>query len=416
MNDPKVNIRMYRTGLGDCHLLTFELEIGERRHILIDCGYFPGSRFSDVTMSEIVSDIVNFTNNRLDAVVVTHEHQDHLQGFMDEAEKFERMEKGELWMAWTEQPGQKIVLEKRAVAALEAAATGLAFTGSDDEEKQMAAAIRGMLEFSRGTEQAFETVKSWFSEHSRKYWNPGDSFQPDWLPGVRLYVLGPPKDLALLHKTTGSKDVEMYQFTAENFGFAAAALQESDPGTLSAFDAKYVRERLPKPLADDYEAESWRRVDNDWLLSASRLALQLDNYTNNTSLVLAFELISSGRVLLFVGDALIGNWLSWQPLKFKNEAGADTTPADLLSRTIFYKVGHHGSHNATLVEGGLLAMANGNLHAAIPTNERWAQKSKGWIMPNQQLYEELRRRCADRILRADEAADKIAYVELALVP
>ena len=44
---------------------------------------------------------------------------------------------------------------------------------------------------------------------------------------------------------------------------------------------------------------------------AGRLALQLDSDTNNTSLVLAIELIASGRVLLFPGDAQVGNWLSW---------------------------------------------------------------------------------------------------------
>jgi hypothetical protein len=413
MNDPKVGIRMYRTGLGDCHLLTFEPEAGGPRHILIDCGYFPGSAFKGVSMDNIVSDIVTFTGNQLDAIVVTHEHQDHLQGFMDEEDQFRTMNKTELWMAWTEKPGQKIVPEKRTVAAFEAAAAGLAFSGAE-EEMQMADAIEGMLGFSQGTEQAFDTVKSWFPKSSRKYWNPGDVFEPDWLPGVRVYVLGPPKDLALLHKTTGTKNVEMYELTAENFGFAAAVLDESEPGTLSPFDAKYARENLPEPLAESYQNTAWRRIDNDWLFSASRLALQLDSYTNNTSLVLAFELKQSGRVLLFVGDAQIGNWLSWQSLEFDNGSGTNVTTEDLLARTVFYKVGHHGSHNATLVEGGLLGMTSGDLHAAIPTNETWARNSKHWKMPNPRLFAELKKRCVDPVLRADKPADNPLYIEFAV--
>lgn len=76
----------------------------------------------------------------------------------------------------------------------------------------------------------------------------------------------------------------MYELAADPFGFAEAALDVSEPGTLSPFDAKYPRAKLPDPVAGLYE-EAWRRIDSDWLLSASRLALQLDTYTNNTSLV-----------------------------------------------------------------------------------------------------------------------------------
>ena len=80
-----------------------------------------------------------------------------------------------------------------------------------------------------------------------------------------------PKDLSKIHKTTGKKNVEMYELTAEAIGFAAAALDESEPGTLCPFNGKYAREKLPEPLAASYEKEPWRRIDNDWLFSASRL-------------------------------------------------------------------------------------------------------------------------------------------------
>lgn len=412
MSDPNVSIRMYRTGLGDCHLLTFESGEGERHHILIDCGYFPGSNFKDVTMEDVVSDIVSYTRNRIDAIVVTHEHQDHLQGFVDQEDKFKQIEKGELWMAWTEKPGQKIVPEKRSIAAFEAAAAGLGLSGVE-EEREMASAIEAMLGFSKGTDRAFETVKSWFPTSSRKYWNPGQVLEPSWLPGVRVYVLGPPKELDKLHKKEGKKNVEMYELMSQSCGFAAAALDEAEPGTLSPFDGKYARGKLPDSLAQSYNGEAWRRVDNDWLFTASRMALQIDTYTNNTSLALAFELIHSGDVLLFVGDAQIGSWQSWQSLEFENGAGKMKT-ANLLSRTVFYKVGHHGSHNATLVEGGLLNMTSKKLHAAIPTNETWARKSKRWEMPNRRLYAELKKRCSGPILRADDPADNPLYVEFIL--
>jgi hypothetical protein len=93
-----------------------------------------------------------------------------------------------------------------------------------------------------------------------------------------------------------------------------------------------------KYALDKTSGPEWRRIDSDWLESAGSLALYLDGDINNTSLVLAIELGQAGKVLLFPGDAQYGNWLSWA----RTQRGID-----LLKRTVFYKVGHHGSHNAT---------------------------------------------------------------------
>lgn len=102
-----------------------------------------------------------------------------------------------------------------------------------------------------------------------------------------------------------------------------------------------------KPLIDKYLSEPWRKIDADWTGSASELAPKLDAHTNNTSLVLAIELAPKGKVLLFPGDAQVGNWLSWDEVKWDGQAKY-MTAKDLLERTVLYKVGHHGSHDATL--------------------------------------------------------------------
>src|SRR5207302_1593020 len=96
----------------------------------------------------------------------------------------------------------------------------------------------------------------------------------------------------------------------------------------------------------------WRRIDEDWLGASGEVALQLDSDTNNTSLVLAIEVAEDGGVILLTGDAQVGNWLSWSEVAFyvpSSKGGTRTVTADdLLARTVLYKVGHHGSHNATL--------------------------------------------------------------------
>ncbi len=63
---------------------------------------------------------------------------------------------------------------------------------------------------------------------------------------------------------------------------------------------------------------------------------ELDKVLNNTSVILLFE--AGGKKLLFPGDAQIENWsyALAHPLVRKMLAGVD-----------LYKVGHHGSRNAT---------------------------------------------------------------------
>src|SRR5207248_1329999 len=96
-----------------------------------------------------------------------------------------------------------------------------------------------------------------------------------------------------------------------------------------------------------FDNPDWRRIDKDWLSSAELLALDMNDYTNNASLVLAFELGKGGKVLLFAADAQRGNWASWGKKDWA-DGKRRVTARDLLARTVLYKVGHHGSHNATL--------------------------------------------------------------------
>jgi hypothetical protein len=159
---------------------------------------------------------------------------------------------------------------------------------------------------------------------------------------------------------------------------------------------------------------AWRRMTTDDTADAGALALAMNNATNNSSLVLAFELSKGGKVLLFAGDAQAGNWRSWSEDAFDDE-GTDVEAEDLLGRTVLYKVGHHGSHNATMKgkvgsnEASLAIMAQGKYApefvAMITAVEAWAhQKPKpDWNHPFPAIKEALVKKAGGRVLQTDSS-------------
>jgi hypothetical protein len=167
------------------------------------------------------------------------------------------------------------------------------------------------------------------------------------------------------------------------------------------------------------ELHHWRSIDQDWLGAAEALALRADHLTNNTSLVLAFELPGERGVLLFAGDAQVGNWLSWDeipawiPIDDARPSQPKPDISDLLERTVFYKVGHHGSHNATLKEKGLERMgADGRLTAFVPVSTPVARKLKRWQqMPLDALLEAMSTRTRRRVVLPNGTTWAIAGVE-----
>lgn len=234
--------------------------------------------------------------------------------------------------------------------------------------------------------------------------------------------MGPPRDLGAIHDTGQHGSSELYALT----GLTSAALRLGAVGGTKGGDEETVdppfdkRFRLDRndprivaALGDTYlaDSQSWRSIDTDWLNAASNLAIQLDKFTNNTSLVIAIERIADGKVLLFPGDAQEGSWLSWQSpsLEWEVKRGDGTTVAvttkDLLARTVFYKVGHHSSHNATAKAKGLEMMTSqADLTAFIPVDRQVAlgrSPAGTWKMPARQLYRALLDKCQGRVVRSD---------------
>lgn len=437
-----IRIRMYRPGLGDAFLLTF----GDQ-HVLIDCGVFTGTPHEAKTIREVADNIAAETKNRLRLLIATHEHWDHLSGFYYAADTFNRMQVDEVWLAWTEDPSDpaaKALRDSRKLRldAVTSAARRLAALGqtATEQNQHMAATefdsasseINGVLgffgidalsaQFSPRTAEAMQNVAQ-RDDAKITYCEPGSTLELSGVPGIRWHILGPPRDLTLLHQSDPTPGhSEVYGFgaamTADNS--LAVALKVADPqaGTLTQADNEQLMRSHPFDRnyqlsategAERYrsyfdESEAWRRIDHDWLAASAELALQLDQDTNNTSLALAIEMTDLDRgVLLFPADAQVGNWLSWLTETWDDvgDSGAKLTAGDLLARTVVYKVGHHASHNGTLRENGLEQMTHAKLTAIIPVFEDFARQVKKWDMPAEALYQRLLEKTRGRLLRAD---------------
>jgi len=445
----RITVRMYRQGLGDCFLITAPGNSGSPFHMLIDCGVVLGTPDPATGMKAVLGDITTVTGGQIDLLVVTHEHWDHVSGFVQVQAQFDALKIEKVWVAWTEDPADplaKKLREERRTAekALRMAVNRLALS-ADTETAQRVDSLVGFFGISQGsTEASLTYVKKRATGGKPRYCCPGEPpiALPE-LPGIRFWVLGPPKDEKLIKKSNPGQG-SAYGLDAGPGGsqaFLIAGLarhmnpatdpttrddsmeEPFDPGYsipmaraehVRFFEQVYFGESTDGSLYDRSSSQairdqSWRRIDADWMGASETMALQLDSATNNTSLVLAIELIAKGDIpgdiLLFPGDAQAGNWLSWQKLQWEIGDGdkkKTVTGPGLLARTIFYKVGHHGSHNATLKAQGLEQMVSDELVAMIPVDHAMAVKKRWGRMPLPDLVSRLQEKTHGRVLKVDD--------------
>ena len=403
-------IRTYRHGLGDCHLITLYGKGAKTYRILIDCGVILGTPDASEWMNTVMIDIEEETGGVIDLLVATHEHWDHLSGFMQAKPVFDRLTVKEVWMGWTENPkdSQARSLRKERDATLAMLRLAVAHLQVAGAEQEWTAAT-SMLEFFGAagrmtTKSALEAVRN--KTANPRYCDPADP--PTELPdfGARIYVLGPPRDEKMLKKILPSRK------HSETYHLALSSFQDNVlPGLVDSIDERpfntlysipdTVAKEIPFFQKHYWDDEPWRRIDVAWMGDTTQLALALDSMTNNTSLVLAIEIDGVG-VLLFAADAQVGNWLSWSDLTWTVD-GKEVTGPDLLRDTVFYKVGHHGSHNATLRELGLELMENLRI-AVVPVDHDMAVKKRWGKIPLATILSALEEMTRGRgyVLRTDE--------------
>lgn len=423
-------VRMYRLHeLGDCFLITFRQGARTSR-MLIDCGSFRNSAAAKARLGEIVDDIgAQLDGAPLDVVIGTHQHNDHVSGFLHCEEAFRTIGVEQVWLPWLDDPQDALAREigvrhNNLTQALYETREKLQRISGRRRKPGIIDDVLGFYGASaneppKTSADAIRLLKT-LGRRKPKYLKPGtvldlpgmsDDFDN---PPVRVYVLGPPRNEALLRNKDPAAG-ESYDHALAAAGMAAGKFlsalnrhagmgsHEEEQYPFNASEKREEGKGSPKleALVKSYRARKvdWRRIDDDWLNQADALALFMDSFTNNSSLVLAIELVDSGKILLFAADAQTGNWKSWWQASWR---GRDVDVDDLLARTVLYKVGHHGSHNATLLQG-LEKMSHSDLIALIPVHKKDPNiaKENGWKMPARNLRRRLIEKTSNRVLEMD---------------
>jgi len=358
-NSPKkLNIRTYHVGFGDCFLLSFEYGPNDEKHVLVDFG---STGLPDGTpktrMMDIAKDIKARSGGKLTAVVATHRHKDHISGFETKASgkgtgDVIRGLKPELVIQpWTEDPDLATKATGPADQQMGAGTRGFAaaLSSMQDVASRAMAQTGRTRHFSPELRQQFyflgesniqnpSAVKNLMTMGKKRNYvyygkNPG---LKSLLPGVDVDVLGPPtvKQTDSIKKQRSRDPDEFWHF----WRFQAAAMLLAAPEGKGKEPAVlfpgHVRSKGPRfPVDVRWLVYHARKSRGDQLLQIVRM---LDKAMNNTSVILLFRV--GKESLLFPGDAQIENWqyaLSREPDR------------KLLSGVNVYKVGHHGSLNAT---------------------------------------------------------------------
>ncbi|MFN3323281.1 MAG: hypothetical protein ACK5AZ_07285 [Bryobacteraceae bacterium] len=343
MGPRSIALRTYQVGFGDCFLLTFGYE-QEERHVLIDFGTtslpkgYPGDH-----MVRVAGNIRERCGGKLHAVVATHRHRDHIGGFTTEGQAPGRIiaecDPEVVIQPWTEDPEAELdakaptrvrAFRQSLHAMHEFAAAALKQLGS---MPYLPARMREELQFiGEDNLPNLSAVRNLQAMgKSRIYAHAGSvSGLEGVLPGVQVNVLGPPtlEQSETIRRMRSTDPGEFWHLRARYWGFAAEAAATAAGAPL--FPGR-PSEEMPVPF--QWLKRRMREMRGEELLELVRA---LDRALNNTSLILLFS--AGGRKLLFPGDAQIENWAY---------ALEQEETRALLEDVDVYKVGHHGSLNAT---------------------------------------------------------------------
>jgi beta-lactamase superfamily II metal-dependent hydrolase len=384
MSEDKVVVRMYNVGFGDCFLVRIFAQ-GKESKILFDCGSIKAGPASiEDVVQRVIQDVTDSDGKaRIDVVVATHRHKDHVSGFASAAWKGVAVK--EVWMPWTEDPkdGEARRIrnsQSKLASALSIVAQRKQTLPLDDLERLKVAGLSDLAIDALSNEAAMQTLHEGFAGKARRRFLPTSdvkesTLEPEVLSGVTVHVLGPSRDKDVIRDMDPPSGQSYLQL-----------MDASDPsfGVPDPFREDWWLDYDP-PVAASLGAEDRLKiaaVGSGWDFN---VAVALDKAVNGTSLMLLLRV--GDAYLLFPGDAQWGTW----------QAALDNPEWKLLlSRTTFYKIGHHGSRNAT----------PGDFVEDIVGKDFWAMASTHHVdqwpsIPKPELLEALRARTV-KVARSDK--------------
>jgi len=357
-NQPsRVRLRAYKVGFGDCLLLTItyasKFSDGRReRHTLFDFGTRKRAE-GGPTLAQIAAKIAEHCDGRLDVVVATHRHLDHINGFGDDAASniLDGLKPRLVIRPWTDVPEDvkadprfgldanslQFISRLEGLHQLAATVDSFAFDTQAMKERTKELAALGIK-----NGDAIATLEDWGKNGRAEYVKAGSvvNLGPE-VPHVSVRVLGPPTLDQVDRLTSYAKD-------SEEYWLQLAADEQLQPALTTATPKQRANALKTVAAPGGAGAAEWllRTLDRRHVSQGLEIVEGFDDVLNNTSVIL---LITVGtRTLLLPGDAQAENWsFSLDHALGANGRKEDAQLRSQLANVDVYKVGHHGSRNAT---------------------------------------------------------------------